>query len=84
MIDVSRLEAIAQDLKRLLPEGSEQLHAGLKKNLRLVAETVVNRLDLVSREEFDTQRAVLARTREKLETLEKKLAALEKQLSVEE
>ena len=84
MIDVSRLEAIAQDLKRRLPEGSEQLQAGMKKNLRLIAETVVNRLDLVSREEFDTQRAVLARTREKLEALEKQLAALEERLAVED
>ena len=81
MIDVAKLEAVAQDLKRLLPQGSEQFHEGLKQNLRLVVETVIERMDLVTREEFDAQRAVLSRTREKLEALETKLGDLEASLT---
>ena len=41
----------------------------------------LNKLDLVSREEFDVQTKVLLRTREKLTALEAKLAQLEQQLA---
>ena len=49
----------------------------LEKNLRAVLQGVFVKLDLVTREEFDVQQAVLLRTREKLEALEAKVAALE-------
>ncbi|MHB1591585.1 MAG: accessory factor UbiK family protein [Sulfuricella sp.] len=49
----------------------------LEKNLRAVLQGVFAKLDLVTREEFDVQQAVLLRTREKLEALEAKVAALE-------
>jgi len=51
----------------------------LEKNMRLMLGTFFSKLDLVTREEFDIQAKVLARTREKLEALEAKIAALEKQ-----
>jgi BMFP domain-containing protein YqiC len=50
----------------------------LEKNLRALLQSAFARLDLVTREEFDIQREVLARTRAKLEALEAKLAELEK------
>lgn len=50
----------------------------LEKNMRALLSSTFARLDLVTREEFDVQREVLARTREKLDKLEAKLAALEK------
>lgn len=52
--------------------------ADLEKNLRALLASAFSRLDLVTREEFDAQREVLARTRAKLEALEGKLAELEK------
>jgi ubiquinone biosynthesis accessory factor UbiK len=52
--------------------------ADLEKNLRVLLQSTFARLDLVTREEFDVQREVLARTRAKLQELEAKLAALEK------
>jgi ubiquinone biosynthesis accessory factor UbiK len=51
--------------------------ADLEKNLRAMLNGVFARLDLVTREEFDVQRQVLARTREKLERLETQLNELE-------
>ncbi|MCL6556680.1 MAG: accessory factor UbiK family protein [Burkholderiales bacterium] len=51
--------------------------ADVEKNLRAVLTSFFSRLDLVTREEFEVQQAVLARTREKLEELEKKVAELE-------
>jgi BMFP domain-containing protein YqiC len=50
----------------------------IEKNLRAVLQAGFARLDLVTREEFDVQQAVLARTREKLEALERKVAELER------
>ena len=52
--------------------------ADLEKNLRALLASTFSRLDLVTREEFDVQREVLARTRAKLAELEAKLQALER------
>lgn len=60
-----------------LPQGMLQLHQDLEKNLRVALEAVLHRMNIVTREEFDVQSAVLARTRERLEALEKRVAALE-------
>ena len=49
----------------------------IEKNLRAALAGVFAKLDLVTREEFDVQREVLARTRAKLETLEARVAELE-------
>ena len=49
----------------------------VEKNMRAALAGLFAKLDLVTREEFDVQREVLARTREKLETLEKLVAELE-------
>ena len=48
-----------------------------KRELQLMLQSVLGRLDLVTREEFDAQAAVLQRTRQKLEALEQALAHLE-------
>ena len=49
----------------------------LEKNLRSLMGSAFTKLDLVTREEFDVQQEVLARTREKLEQLEARLAKLD-------
>ena len=53
----------------------------LEKNVRVMMTSFFSRLDLVTRDEFDVQAKVLARTREKLEALEARLADMEKQVS---
>jgi ubiquinone biosynthesis accessory factor UbiK len=50
----------------------------LERNVRAVLTSVFSRLDLVTREEFDVQREVLLRTRERLNELERKLAEVER------
>jgi len=52
--------------------------ADIEKNMRAMLTALFSRLDLVTREEFDVQEQVLARTREKLAQLEAKVAELEK------
>ena len=51
--------------------------ADLEKNFKLVMQGALTRMDIVTREEFDRQREVLAKTREKLDQLEEKVAGLE-------
>ncbi|WP_050757992.1 accessory factor UbiK family protein [Bermanella marisrubri] len=54
-------------------ESSEQL----KNNIQQLLARQLNKLDVVSRDEFDAQQAVLLRTREKLDALEKQVAEME-------
>ena len=53
----------------------------LDKNMRAALASALGKLDLVTREEFDIQKQVLARTREKLEALEMRVAELETRLA---
>lgn len=50
--------------------------ADIAKNLRAVVQSAVSKLDMVSREEFEAQVAVLHRSREKIDLLEKQLAEI--------
>jgi BMFP domain-containing protein YqiC len=68
---------LAGKLAESVPEGIRALREDLESNFRSVLDSGLSRLDLVTREEFEVQEAVLARTREKLEALEKRLAELE-------
>ena len=56
----------------------------IEQNLKAGLSSMLGKLDLVSREEFDVQTEVLARTREKLTQLEARLAELEKQQRAED
>lgn len=71
------LEDLARRIGRLLPEGADRLETDLRRNVRAMVSAALARMDLVSREEFEVQTAVLRRTREKLEALEARVAALE-------
>jgi BMFP domain-containing protein YqiC len=80
MLDNKLLDDIARRLNNAMPASARAVQDDLEKNLRAATQAVFNRLDLVTREEFDVQRKVLARSREKIEQLEKQVAALEAQL----
>lgn len=67
-------QKLLQELTKNLPELSHFLP---KRELHIALQSTLNRLDLVTREEFDAQTAVLLRTRAKLEQLEKTVAAWE-------
>ncbi len=76
MIDTSTIEQLAKSLSNQLPAGLANIKEELNKNFKGILQQQFTKLDLVSREEFDTQSAVLARTREKLDALEKTIAEL--------
>lgn len=72
---LDELSARAASLLAATPAGD------IEKNLRAVLASLFAKLDLVTREEFDVQREVLARSREKLDALEKRVAELEARLT---
>jgi len=74
------IDDIAKRLAALVPPGLREAQADLTANFRSVLQAGLRNLDLVTREEFDVQRCVLLRTREKIEELEQQLAALERSL----
>lgn len=74
------IENLARRLAESVPDGLRSVRDDLENNFRSVLKTGIGKLDLVTREEFEVQEAVLARTREKLEMLEAKLEELEKTL----
>ena len=82
MIDPKMLDELAERLAGSVPGGLQILQEDLKKNLRASLEAGLARLNLVTREEFEVQSAVLERTREKLQALETQLAGLEQTLGV--
>ncbi|RME33989.1 MAG: accessory factor UbiK family protein [Gammaproteobacteria bacterium] len=70
------IEELGDRITRLLP-GAERLREDLRRNIEALLQSALARMDLVTREEFEVQKAVLARTREKLEALEQRIEALE-------
>ncbi|MBL3588867.1 MAG: accessory factor UbiK family protein [gamma proteobacterium endosymbiont of Lamellibrachia anaximandri] len=77
MLDPKLIDDLADRLAGSVPGGIQILQDDLKKNLRATLEAGLAKLDLVTREEFDVQSAVLIRTREKLDRLEAILRELE-------
>ena len=76
-IDLAQLDELARRLSTLVPPRLRESREELQQNFKSVLQAGLTRLDLVTREEFEVQRAVLARTREKLEALERALGTLE-------
>lgn len=74
MADQKLLDEIDDKVKTILAQSPA---ADIERNMRAMLTALFSRLDLVTREEFDVQSQVLARTREKLSQLEAKLAELE-------
>ena len=77
MMDRQDIDQLAQRLVSLVPHGLTQAHQDLRTNFSDVLAQGLRRLDLVTREEFEVQSQVLARTRAKVEALEKRIADLE-------
>ncbi len=77
MIAPKLLEGLNEQLVQLLGEGPQKTREELKKGADQILQSAFSRLDLVTREEFDTQREVLLRTRSLVDALEQRVAELE-------
>lgn len=78
MIDLKLIDELSRKLTESLPPGLARLKQETDEQFRLALTRALERMNLVTREEFDTQCAVLARTREKLNQLQQQIEELEK------
>ncbi len=77
------LEEMIKKFSDTLPEPLRNMQGDMEENMRALMENGLQKMNLVTREEFDIQAALLQRTREKLEALEKQVAALESRIGQE-
>ena len=80
LFNPDNVQALADKASQLLPndEARDEMH----RSRQLLVQNALSRLELVTREEFDAQTAVLQKTRSKVDALEQQLAELEKQLAL--
>lgn len=77
MLDPKLFDDLSRRVADSMPRGFQALQDDLQRNVKAALESTLGRMNLVTREEFEIQQAVLRRTREKLEGLEARLAELE-------
>jgi BMFP domain-containing protein YqiC len=80
MISNQTINQLSDKINDLLPPGLQQAKSDFDERLKTLLQQQLSNFEMVSREEFDIQARVLARTREKLEAVEARLQELEKLL----
>ncbi|MGD0958600.1 MAG: accessory factor UbiK family protein [Methylomonas sp.] len=80
MFDSKTIDSFAEQFSKTIPSGFLSFKEDVEKNLHALLQSTLSKLDLVSREEFEVQKAVLAKTRCRLEELEKRVAELEQRI----
>lgn len=80
MFDSKSIDDIANRLANAIPPSFNHLKEDVEKNFHAILQSALARLDLVTREEFGVQKAVLAKTRQKLEALEQRVTEIEQQV----
>jgi len=70
------LEQLTKRISSLIPGDVKHMQDDIESNIRSLLQSTLTKMNLVTREEFDVQSAVLQRTREKLEQLEKQIEKL--------
>jgi BMFP domain-containing protein YqiC len=77
MFNTKFIDDLARQISESIPAGVKGMQEDVQKNIHTLLQGALAKLDLVTREEFDAQSQVLARTREKLEQLEQLVTELE-------
>jgi BMFP domain-containing protein YqiC len=76
MFDPKQYEELAKKLFAALPSSLQNLEKDIEQKFKGILQSAFSRMDLITREEFDVQTKVLARTREKLDSLQAQVDAL--------
>lgn len=77
MFESKHFDELTQKLFRALPTSLQQVELDIQQKIKTVLQAAFINMDLITREEFDVQTKVLARTREKLELLQKQVDSLQ-------
>ena len=77
MLNRNTLDELTHKITALLPDNMKQMQHDMETNVHALLQSALSKMNLVTREEFDVQAALLARTREKLDRLESVLEKLE-------
>lgn len=77
MLNAIQIEEMAKKIAEVIPQGLGQVPSGVQDQIKSTLSRTFEKMELVSRHEFDIQAGVLAKTRAKLEALEKVVAELE-------
>lgn len=72
-MNTNKFKELVDNITEILPKNSQNIKDDLKDNIKILLDDYLKKMDIVTREEFDVQREVLLKTREKLEELEKKV-----------
>ena len=78
MLPLDKLDDMANKLSQALPDSLKEMKTDLSHNFKAILQASFAKMNLVSREEFDKQTALLQKAREKLTALEAKVNALQK------
>lgn len=81
MFKTEKFDEVIKQFTQLLPDDLKQAKQDIEKNMKAALSATLARMDLVTREEFDVQSELLARTRALLQDLEARLARLEAELA---
>ncbi|MEI6744382.1 MAG: accessory factor UbiK family protein [Methylococcaceae bacterium] len=84
MFDTKTIDDMANKLAGVLPPALHTIKEDLEKTFRAILQSVLGKMELVTREEFEVQKMVLAKSRANLEALEKRVIALEQSLAPSE
>ena len=76
MIDATKIDDLVRKLTATLPPGLKEFEQEARSQFKTILESGISKMDLVSREEFDIQVKVLAKTREKIDLLEEQMQEL--------
>lgn len=76
MFESKHFDELTQKLFAVLPSGLQQVELDIQQKIKTILQTAFTSMDLITREEFDVQTKVLARTREKLELLQQQVDSL--------
>ncbi len=76
------IDDVIKRLNSMVPEGVTHIQKDIEDSVKQVMQAQLKKMDVVTREEFDVQQAVLMKTREKVEVLEQRVAELEKKLEI--
>ena len=80
-IDTQALDEIVQKISSAIPDDLKTAKENIEKNARTAAEGLFQRLDLVTREEFDVQSKMLSKSQQRIKELELQVRELEQKLS---